>query len=158
MQSQATAALKTQHDKDMQFYKLQMDVKNSKSTGDKIMGVLVNPNLPQVIASLGNALNGQPTAVGRLGTEGSVPAPRLRETAQVAQPSETTETAPAFDPDTLTPQQREMYDKGLKINALLAKVQERFPDSDPLESLENGVNMIVKMDDDTLNQIAFQSL
>jgi hypothetical protein len=157
MQNQQLAATKAIHDKDMQFYKLQMDVKNSKSTGDKIMGVLVNPNLPQVIASLGSAFNGQTAQVGRLSNTGTVPAPA----ATAATPEgENTEGSPenTFDPDTLDMQQRAMYDKGLKIKALLQMVEARFPDSDPMEALENGVNAIVSMDDDTLNEVMMKSI
>jgi hypothetical protein len=162
MHQQQIVATETNAKKDMQFFKLQMDVKNGRSTGDKIMGVLTHPNLPLIIEKAGAALNGQPTAaVGRLSTTQTVPAPRTtNEAPKTAENVENTEGSPqsAFDPDTLTEEQRTMYGKGLKINELLKRIEARFPESDPLEALENGVNMIVTMEDADIDEIAMRSL
>lgn len=158
LQNQQVTAIQAQHAKDMELFKLQMKMKNDTPTIDKIMGVVTNPNAHKLLEVYMNGGQSATAALGRLTTEGSVPVPPPPVRATAKDEDETTEVeAQSFDPDTLTPEQRAMYDKGIRINNMVQRVQEKYPDGDPIARMEMTMETILAMDKAKLMEIMMHS-
>ena len=102
-------------------------------------------------------INGQPVAVGRLTTEGAVPT-RARQ-VQEPEADETDEAdAPnAFDLNSLTPEQRVVYEKGKRLNAMIAAIEAKYPEGDPLDRMEMVLDAVLPMDETQLMNLMIAS-
>jgi altronate dehydratase len=161
MNQNQVAAMQAQHAKDMELFKMQIKMKDKTSNLDKIAGILVNPNAHKLLQTAMSGGQVQTSAVGRLMAEGTVPvSPKPQAANEAAQttegeyPKNTENTEGSeFDPDTLSIEQRAMYDKGLRIQMVLNKIQAKYPDKDPLVQMEQGIDTILAVDDATMFQI-----
>jgi hypothetical protein len=53
---------------------------------------------------------------------------------------------PVFDLDTLTPEQRALYERGKRINAMMVAIQAKYPEGDPLDKMEAVMDVVLPMD------------